>query len=40
MTYMFTHAGQFVGMIFTTEPDFFADLLPVFEESAASFIIH
>jgi len=27
-------------MIFTTEPDFFADLLPVFEESAASFIIH
>ncbi len=40
VTYMFTHAGQFVGMIFTTEPDFFADLLPVFEESAASFIIH
>jgi len=40
VSYMFTHAGQFVGMIFTTEPDFFADLLPVFEESAASFIIH
>lgn len=40
VTYMFTHAGQFVSMIFTTEPEFYADLLPVFEQSAASFIIH
>jgi len=40
VTYMFTHAGQFVSMIFTTEPDFYADLLPVFERSAASLEIH
>ena len=40
VTYMFTHAGQFVSMIFTTGPEFYADLLPVFEQSAASLKIH
>jgi len=40
VTFMFVHAGFFISMIFTTEPEFFADLLPLFETSAASLKIH
>lgn len=39
-TFMFVHAGFFISMIFTTEPEFFNDLLPLFETSAASLKIH
>ena len=39
-TFMFVHAGNFVSMIFTTEPQFFNDQLPLFEASAASLKIH
>ena len=40
LTYIFTHAGKFVSIIFSTEPEFFADLLPIFEKSALTLEIH
>jgi hypothetical protein len=40
VTYMFIHAGKFISTIFTTEPEFFTDLLPLFETCAASLKIH
>lgn len=39
-TFMFVHAGKFISMIFTAEPEFFNDQLPLFETCAASLKIH
>lgn len=36
LTFIFTHAGKFISVIFSTEPEFFSDLLPVFEDSVVT----
>jgi len=40
VTFMFVHAGMFISMIFTSEPEFFQEQLPQFTASAASLKIH
>ena len=36
LSFIFTHGKKYISAIFTTQPDFFSDLLPVFEDSVVT----